>query len=67
MAANFIQEEELFESNEQEVVQDITTPVPDSTTAGHPVRPCPAGSPHRRSGSACSRSGRRRTRNSQRR
>ena len=34
MAANFIQEEELFESNEQEVVQDITTPVPDSTTAG---------------------------------
>lgn len=26
MAANFIQEEELFESNEQEVVQDITTP-----------------------------------------
>lgn len=34
MAANFIQEEELFESNEQEVVQDITTPVPDSTAAG---------------------------------
>ena len=26
MAATFIQEEELFESNEQEVVQDITTP-----------------------------------------
>lgn len=26
MAANFIQEEELFESNEQEVVQDVTTP-----------------------------------------
>ncbi len=34
MAATFIQDEELFESNEQEVVQDITTPVPDSTTAG---------------------------------
>jgi len=31
MAANFIQEEELFDSNEQEVVQDVTTPVPDST------------------------------------
>lgn len=26
MAANFIQEEELFESNEAEIVQDITTP-----------------------------------------
>ena len=35
MAANFIQEEELFNSNEQEEVQDITTPVPDSTTAGN--------------------------------
>jgi len=34
MAATFIQEDELFESNEQEVVQDITTPVPDSTTVG---------------------------------
>ena len=33
MAANFIQEEELFNSNEQEEVQDITTPVPDSTKA----------------------------------
>jgi hypothetical protein len=32
MAANFIQEEELFNSNEQEAVQDVTTPVPDSTT-----------------------------------
>ena len=31
MAATFIQDEELFESNEQEVVQDVTTPVPDST------------------------------------
>ena len=31
MAANFIQEEELFNSNEAETVQDITTPVPDST------------------------------------
>lgn len=33
MAANFIQEEELFESNEAEVVQDITTPVPDTTSS----------------------------------
>jgi hypothetical protein len=32
MAANFIQEEELFNSSEQEVVQDVTTPVPDSTS-----------------------------------
>ena len=32
MAANFIQEEELFNGSEQEIVQDITTPVPDSTT-----------------------------------
>jgi hypothetical protein len=32
MAANFIQEEELFNSSEQEEVQDVTTPVPDSTT-----------------------------------
>jgi hypothetical protein len=32
MAANFIQEEELFNGSEEEVVQDITTPVPDSTT-----------------------------------
>jgi hypothetical protein len=31
MAANFIQEEELFNSSEQEQVQDVTTPVPDST------------------------------------
>ena len=36
MAANFIQEEELFNGSEQEVVQDITTPVPDSTAAGQP-------------------------------
>jgi hypothetical protein len=35
MAANFIQEEELFNSNEQEEVQDVTTPVPDSTVAGN--------------------------------
>jgi len=33
MAANFIEEQELFNSSEQEVVQDITTPVPDSTSA----------------------------------
>jgi len=34
MAANFIQEEELFNGSEQEIVQDITTPVPDSTADG---------------------------------
>jgi hypothetical protein len=34
MAANFIDQEELFQSNEQEVVQDVTTPVPDTTNAG---------------------------------
>jgi len=33
MAANFIQEEELFNGSEQEEVQDVTTPVPDSTSA----------------------------------
>ena len=33
MAANFIDQDELFESNEQEVVQDVTTPVPDTTSA----------------------------------
>lgn len=35
MAANFIQEEELFNSSEQEEVQDVTTPVPDSTGDGN--------------------------------
>lgn len=34
MAANFISEEELFSGTEQDVVQDITTPEPDSTPAG---------------------------------
>jgi hypothetical protein len=34
MAANFIEQDELFESNEQEVVQDVTTPEPDTTSAG---------------------------------
>jgi hypothetical protein len=34
MAAQLIEENELFNSNGQEEVQDITTPVPDSTTAG---------------------------------
>jgi hypothetical protein len=34
MAANFIDQEELFQSNEQEVVQDVTTPEPDTTSAG---------------------------------
>lgn len=32
MAANFIQEEELFNGNAEETVQDVTTPVPDSTS-----------------------------------
>jgi hypothetical protein len=48
MAANFIQEEELFNSNEAETVQDVTTPVPDSTqdntatvTASAPVDDLP--------------------------
>jgi hypothetical protein len=35
MAANFIQEEELFNSSEEETVQDVTTPVPDSTGDGN--------------------------------
>ena len=34
MASTFIEPEELFNSSEEEIVQDITTPVPDSTTAG---------------------------------
>jgi hypothetical protein len=34
MAANFIEQDELFNGSEQEVVQDVTTPVPDSTAAG---------------------------------
>jgi hypothetical protein len=33
MAANFIDQDELFESNEQEEVQDVTTPVPSTTSA----------------------------------
>ena len=50
MAANFIEQDELFSSNEQEVVQDVTTPVPDSTmsdtteavdTAPEPVEELP--------------------------
>ena len=50
MAANFIEQDELFDSNEQEVVQDVTTPVPDSTmsdtteavdTAPEPVEELP--------------------------
>lgn len=48
MAANFIQEEELFDSNEAETVQDVTTPVPDTTqdntetvTASEPVEELP--------------------------
>lgn len=35
MAANFIQEEELFDSSEAETVQDVTTPVPDTTSTGN--------------------------------
>jgi hypothetical protein len=34
MAANFIEQDELFESNEQEEVQNVTTPEPDTTSAG---------------------------------
>jgi hypothetical protein len=34
MAATFIQEEELFNGNEQEEVQDVTAPAPDSITSG---------------------------------
>ena len=34
MAANFIQEEELFNGSEHEEVQDVTTPVSDSTASG---------------------------------
>ena len=33
MAANFIEQDELFNGNEEEVVQDVTTPVPDTTSA----------------------------------
>jgi hypothetical protein len=33
MAANFIDQDELFNGSEQEEVQDVTTPVPDSTGA----------------------------------
>jgi len=33
MAATFIEQEELFNGSEQEVVQDVTTPVTDSTKA----------------------------------
>jgi hypothetical protein len=35
MAANFIEQDELFSGNEQEVVQDVTTPVQDTTSAGN--------------------------------
>lgn len=46
MAANFIQEEELFESNEAEVVQDVTAPEPTQLEAGNPeavdIKPEPA-------------------------
>jgi hypothetical protein len=33
MAANFIDQDELFNGSEQEVVQDVTTPVPSTTSA----------------------------------
>ena len=33
MAANFIEQDELFNGSEEEVVQDVTTPVPDTTSA----------------------------------
>jgi hypothetical protein len=35
MAANFIEQDELFSGNELEEVQDVTTPVPDTTSAGN--------------------------------
>lgn len=38
MAATFIQDEELFESNEQEVVQDVTTPEVSTTDAQPEVK-----------------------------
>ena len=38
MAANFIQEDELFESNEAEVVQDISTPEASTTDAQPEVK-----------------------------
>jgi len=38
MAATFIQDEELFESNEQEVVQDVTTPEASTTDAQPEVK-----------------------------
>ena len=41
MAATFIQDEELFESNEQEVVQDVTTPEAPTTDAQPEVKPEP--------------------------
>lgn len=50
MAANFIEQDELFNGSEEEVVQDVTTPVPDSTmsdtteevgTAPEPVEELP--------------------------
>ena len=41
MAANFIQEDELFESNEQEVVQDVNTPEASTTDAQPEAKPEP--------------------------
>ena len=38
MAANFIQEDELFESSEQEIVQDVTTPEAPTTDAQPEVK-----------------------------
>lgn len=37
MAANFIEQDDLFEGNEQEVVQDITTPETDTTASDNSV------------------------------
>ena len=36
--ANFIEQEELFDGNEQEVVQDVTTPQVDSTAVEQPTQ-----------------------------
>ena len=41
MAANFIEQEELFQSNEQDQVQDVTTPQADSTQVDNVETPEP--------------------------
>ena len=41
MAANFIEQEELFQGNEQEQVQDVATPPVDSTKVDNVETPEP--------------------------